>query len=355
MENKSIALILQGGGALGAFEYGVVAELVEQGYQPKAVSGVSIGAINAAAIAGAPQGQIAKNLHDIWKAITLPEVPFLPPTMQGNLSLLGNPNFWRSRTDYLNIAHWDSYCDTKPILATLNKYCDFAQMNNPEHIRMAVTSTDLHTGGQVTFCNYMAGGKPDNAGNHKARAEVLTAEHVLASGSLPPGFPPVKIGDHHYWDGGLFSNTPIDALLNMLEPEEIDSMPIIAVDLWPTNNQPLPANLVEVQSRALAMQYQHRFWDEYGGSGELSDFLQMLDELGPLAAGKLDGNPAFAWLMRLRALKNLKIIASAPAALGGDHDFSPYGVQQRFQAGVEAARTHIAQWQPAKPVVRKVA
>jgi predicted acylesterase/phospholipase RssA len=102
---KKMAMVLQGGGALGAFEYGVVAQLVDLGWQPVAVTGVSIGAVNAAAIAGAKGGDIVASLHAMWSALTLPSVPWLPGPLQSNLSLLGNPNFWRSRTDYLDMAN----------------------------------------------------------------------------------------------------------------------------------------------------------------------------------------------------------------------------------------------------------
>ncbi len=344
---KPMALILQGGGALGAFECGVVSELVAQGYQPVAVSGVSIGAINSAAIAGAKGGDIPASLERMWKAITLPEMPWLPPKQQTNLSLLGNPQFWRSRTDYLNMSNWDSLCDTTPMLATLASHVDFEQLNNPEHIRIAVTATDLHTGGQTTFSNYMQGGVDDEAGNHTQHQSTLTPAHIMASGSLPPGFPPITIDGRQYWDGGLFSNTPIDALLNMLTPDEVATLPIFVVDLFPTDGLPAPTNLMAVQSHALALQYQNRFWADYGGSAELGDFLQMLDQLAGLAKGNpVEANPAFAWLLRLRAMKNLRIIDSPPVVYGDDHDFSPYGVNKRCEAGRAAARKQIALQEP---------
>jgi NTE family protein len=340
-KSKQIGLVLQGGGALGAFEYGVVTELVAQGFEPVAVSGVSIGAINSAAIAGARNGDIAASLQRIWESITLPDIPWLPRAQQGNLSLLGNPQFWRSRTDYLNIANWNSLCDTTPMLSTLASHLDFAQLNDHRHIRIGVTATDLHTGGQTTFSNYFYGGDRDDAGNHKAYATTLTPSHILASGSLPPGFPPIEIDGRLYWDGGLFSNTPIDALLNLLEPHEIDELPIYVVDLFPTAGLPAPRNMVEVQSHALALQYQNRFWADYGGSAELDDFLDMLKQLAPLGKGKpIEQNAAYTWLLRLRALKNLQVIDSAPVVFGDDHDFSPYGVEKRWAAGREAVRQH---------------
>jgi NTE family protein len=353
-KSKQIGLILQGGGALGAFEYGVVTELVEQGYEPVAVAGVSIGAINAAAIAGAKGGDIAASLARIWDAITLPEVPWLPKAKQAEMSMFGNPQFWRSRTDYLDAAGWDSLCDTSPMLDTLARHCDFRQLNDPQHIRIGVTATDLHTGAQRTFSNHLQGGRADEAGNHKAHVTRLTPKHIVASGSLPPGFPPTDIDGRKYWDGGLFSNTPIDALLGMLTPDEVLHLPIYTVDLFPVAGLPTPDSLAEVQSHMMTLQYQNRFWDDYGGTAELHEFLQMLD--GLVVLGKdhpIEHNPAFTWLMQLRALKNLNIIAGAPASSSGGYDFSPYGVGQQCAAGREAVRRHLAENAP--PALARVA
>jgi predicted acylesterase/phospholipase RssA len=348
---KKMALILQGGGALGAFEYGVVAKLVELGWHPTAVTGVSIGAVNAAAIAGAPHGDIIASMRAVWDAITLPQLPWLPAPMQGNLSLLGNPNFWRSRSDYFDMARWTSLCDTSPMYATLEKYCDFAQINDPRHMRFAVTATNLGTGQPSTFCNHHAPGAHTHASNLTSCRTAITPAHVMASGSLPPGFPSTDIDEQQYWDGGLFSNTPIDALLNMLEPDEIATLPSFVVDLFPVGGQPAPTNLIEVQTRTMALQYQNRFWAQYGGDGSLSGFVKMLEDLerelpADSAVRKL---PAFHWLTRLQALKNIKIIASAAAPAGGDHDFSKYGVHKAYEAGRAAVVKHFEQAAKQKP------
>ncbi|MFP5393106.1 MAG: patatin-like phospholipase family protein [Gammaproteobacteria bacterium] len=341
---KPMALILQGGGALGAFEYGVVSELVESGWYPKAVTGVSIGAVNAAAIAGAKGGDIVASLHGIWEAITLPQVPFMAPSIQANLSLLGNPNFWTSRTDYLNVMGWNSLCNTTPMLGTLARHLDFEQLNNPDHIRIGVTATDVQSGRLTTFSNYIDEAAHPRSGNHHSVHSALTPAHIMASGSLPPGFPATVVDGRAYWDGALFDNTPMDALLNMLEPEDIANphFPIFTVDLFPTGDLPVPSNLVDVQTRTTTLQFQNRFWDEYGGSGGMQGFIDMLDELERVGKdSKLNEMPAFQWLMRQRALKQLQVIQGPTFVSGGDHDFSTYGVRQRYDAGREAAATHV--------------
>jgi predicted acylesterase/phospholipase RssA len=348
---KEMALVLQGGGALGAFEYGVVSKLLDLGWHPTAVTGVSIGAVNAAAIAGARDGNIGDSLAAIWNAITMPAVPWLPESVQGNLSLLGNPNFWRSRTDVLNMPSWTSLCSTEPMYRTLGRTLDFEQMNRPEHIRIGVTATSLQTGGPTTFSNYLAEGAHSDNDHHTAVLTTLGPAHVMASGALPPGFPAVRIDDTSYWDGGLFSNTPLDALLNLLDPEEIERLPIFVVDLFPTQGLPDPANLVDVQDRSTALHYQNRFWAEYGGSADQFQFASMLEQLDKELPAKstLRDNRAFQWLQRLRALKNIHVIQSGAAADGGDHDFSPYAVRKAWEAGRAAVATYFGQPGPRKP------
>jgi predicted acylesterase/phospholipase RssA len=348
---KEMALVLQGGGALGAFEYGVVSKLVEMGWQPTAVAGVSIGAVNAAAIAGAKGGNVARSLDAIWNAITLPAVPWLPESVQGNLSLLGNPNFWRSRTDVINMPSWTSLCSTDPMYRTLQATLDFEQINRPEHIRIGVTATSLQSGGPTTFSNYLAEGAHSDDDHHTAVLTTIEPAHVMASGALPPGFPSVSIDDTSYWDGGLFSNTPIDALLNLLDPDEIERLPIFVVDLFPTQGLPDPANLIDVQDRSTALHYQNRFWAEYGGSADQYQFAAMLEQLDKElpATSTLRDNRAFQWLQRLRALKNIHVIQSGAAATGGDHDFSPYAVRRAFDAGRSAVVKYFGQPEPKKP------
>jgi predicted acylesterase/phospholipase RssA len=335
----------------------VVTKLVELEWQPVAVTGVSIGAVNAAAIAGAKDGDIVASLDAVWDALTLPGVPWLPASWQSNLSLLGNPNFWRSRTDYLDMPSWTSLCSTAPMVETLSKNLDFAQINNAKHIRFGVTATSLQTGGPTTFSNYLAPDYHSDADHHTAVHAEILPEHIMASGALPPGFPAVNIGDQYYWDGGLFSNTPIDALLNMLDDHEIDTLPIFVVDLFPTQGLPQPRNMLEVQTRALAMQYQNRFWAEYGGRSDTAGFVSMLEqldkEIGPNS--ELRTNPAFEWLQRLRALKNIQVIESAQAAAGGDHDFSQYGVRNAYEAGRSAVANYFAQREEQRPRLRAAA
>ena len=184
-----MGLVLQGGGALGAYEYGAVTRLVELGWHPVAVTGVSIGAATAAAVAGAPDRDICKSLKRLWDAITLGPVPFWPPERQTTFSIFGNPRFWRMRYDVFSYRDWTSLYDVSPMRETLAEVCDFNQLNDPTHMRVAVTATNVQTGDQVCFANFV--GNPDSVYYVTPRISrvSLTPDHILASGSLPPGFP----------------------------------------------------------------------------------------------------------------------------------------------------------------------
>lgn len=319
----AIGLVLQGGGALGAYEYGAVTCLFEAGLRPVAVTGVSIGAINAAVIAGAPRGDIAANLKALWSAITIPDVPMLPRQQQETLSMFGTPNFYNLRTDYFNILNWTSLCDVSPMRATLKRLCDFDQISNPKHMRFAVTATSVADGTSVRFAN---------------TDTKITPDHILASGSLPPGFPMTRVDGNWYWDGGLFDNTPLRPMIDLLTPDEAQTLPILVIDLFPTHDA-VPSNLGEIKNRMMEISFENRFWDDYGGPDGLVAYAQMIDELDKELPqnSRLRSQEAFRKLIAFRCLKNLKVIPSPHVPMTGGMDFSEYGIQTRFERGYTAA------------------
>jgi NTE family protein len=208
---ERIALIVQGGGALGSYQAGVYQALAEANLHPDWVAGISIGAINSALIAGNTAEKRVERLRGFWEAITAP--PFGIPDFyepRGELArtlvnharslgalLGGAPDFFKPRVP-LPYFYPDgrleatSYYDVAPLTATLGRLVDF-DLINAGAIRFSVGAVNVRSGNFVYF---------DNAIHH------IRPEHVLASGSLPPGFPPTEIEGECYWDGGLVSNTP---------------------------------------------------------------------------------------------------------------------------------------------------
>jgi NTE family protein len=256
LKKPSVALVLQGGGALGAYHIGAYQALAEAGLHPDWVSGISIGAINAAVVAGnAPEERVAK-LDALWEAISWPE--FGPPTgfealqtlhnwaSNAEALLLGQPNFFTPRPFNpmlvgKTVPEEVSFYDTTPLRFTLRRFADFARINQGT-TRLSLGATRIDTGELVFFDNFTA-----------PQSEI-GPEHVLASGSLPPGFPATKVGDHYYWDGGCVSNTPLDAIT---ERPEHPHLFVVMLDLWSAAGR-VPENMTDALWRAKQIQYASR-------------------------------------------------------------------------------------------------
>jgi NTE family protein len=289
-------------------------------------------------VAGASKGGIAESLKNLWEAITLRPLPFLPADHQATLSIFGNPNFWRMRTDFLAYREWTNFYDVSPMRETLSQICDFGQLNDPTHMRVAVTATNVQTGDQVSFANFAA--NPDSLHYVTPRiARVkLTPDHILASGGLPPGFPMTVIDGVPYWDGGLFDNTPIEPLLDMLTDEELESLPIFIVNLFATHSNP-PANIREVQERMLEISFESRFLLAHAdANGNLTEFTQTIEEIMRDLPNDspVRNRESFRRLIRFRALKNIRVIEADHAPMTGGMDFSPKGVRTRYESGYSA-------------------
>ncbi|MGQ5524031.1 patatin-like phospholipase family protein [Chitinimonas sp. PSY-7] len=254
-QKPKVALILQGGGALGAYHIGAYQALHEAGYEPDWISGISIGAINACILAGnEPEDRLSK-LETLWREISRPGLDgFL---FEGEMRrlynqfsylsavMLGQPNFWQPRfpsplmlSDML--PQQASYCDTAAMLATLQRLSSF-DLINKRTTRLSLGATKVTTGELVFFDNHR---------------QKIGPEHVLASGSLPPGFPATEVDGELYWDGGCVSNTPLDAIFEDEESASGHTL-IFMVDLWDANGLP-PNNMGNVSWRQKQIMYASR-------------------------------------------------------------------------------------------------
>ena len=256
---ERIALILQGGGALGAYQAGVYQALAEANLHPDWVAGISIGAINSALIAGNSPAERVNRLREFWEAVSAPSFGIPDPKwfeVRGDLSrsllnqahslgaLLGGvPNFFMPRVPppYLQpngTLEATSYYDVAPLRATLERLVDFDLINARE-MRFSVGTVNVRTGNFVYFDN--------------ATYQILP-EHVIASGSLPPGFPATEIEGEHYWDGGLVSNTPLQWVLDSRPGKDTLAF---QVDLWSARGE-FPRNLLEAETRQKEIRYSSR-------------------------------------------------------------------------------------------------
>lgn len=242
-----VALVLQGGGALGAYQAGVYQALHENDLTPDWVIGTSIGAINAALIAGNPPETRIARLREFWDTVAHPDLFDLrqvPDTLRPLATRLttldtvmrGAPGFFRPRP--LNAfaiglpvpPEEASFYSTEELHATLARLVDFDYLNGPSGMRMTVSAVKVTCG---TLVNFDSQNRP------------IGPEHVMASGALPPGFAPVRVDGELYWDGGLYSNTPLEAVLN---DEPRSNTLCMMVDLWHADG-PEPRTLEEVQTR----------------------------------------------------------------------------------------------------------
>ena len=256
---ERIALILQGGGALGAYQGGVYQVLAEANLHPDWVAGISIGAINSALIAGNPPQKRVERLREFWETVSAP--PFGMPyiaALEGRDEFThgvinqvrswgalvgGAPGFFQPRVPppflYPNGAPEAlSYYDVAPLRVTLERLVDF-DLINAGAMRFSVGAVNVRTGNFVYF---------------DSTTHQIGPAHVMASGSLPPGFPPTEIEGEHYWDGGLVSNTPLDWVLDSRPGRDTLAFQI---DLWSARGE-FPRNLIEAETRQKEIRYSSR-------------------------------------------------------------------------------------------------
>jgi NTE family protein len=252
-----VALVLQGGGALGSFQAGVVETLFAEGIMPTWVAGISIGAINAAIIAGNPPETVVERLRDFWETISGGLPNFLLPqnnaieeaahlSAAAAFALFGAPGFFRPNMIPAIFAvdgtrEATSIYDTAPLRETLDRLVDWDRVNHGP-VRLSVGAVDIETGNLEYFCT----ADPRWKGRVDAR-------HIMASGALPPGLPPVEIDGRHYWDGGIVSNTPLGFVV---ENQEGDML-VFQCDLFPAEG-PLPRTITQVCARQKDIQYSSR-------------------------------------------------------------------------------------------------
>ncbi|MGE4373237.1 MAG: patatin-like phospholipase family protein [Xanthobacter sp.] len=249
-----IALVFQGGGALGAYQAGVYEALSEAGCEPNWISGVSIGAINSAIIAGNPPALRVQRLREFWETISgnkgltwVPEGDIFRQwrnQFSAALTVLrGQPGFFQPRipNPWLQpsgATGATSFYDTSPLRETLLKLVDFDLINSGEK-RFSVGAVNVRTGNFIYFDN---------------KVDTITPEHIMASGALPPGFPAVKIDGEYYWDGGVVSNTPLQFLLD--QPDHPSAL-VFQVDLFSAHGS-LPRDMFDVTERQKDIGYSSR-------------------------------------------------------------------------------------------------
>ena len=247
-------LVLQGGGALGAYQAGVVQALHAADVEPQWVTGISIGAVNAALIAGNPPDRRLQRMRSFWEQATSgpffsplggfdPVRSFVNQVSAATVATFGAPGFFTPRMPGPML--WPqgtmeaiSYYDTAPLRDTLERLVDFDRINSGA-TRLSVGAVNVTTGNAAVF---------DSA------HQVIGPEHIMASGALPPGFPPVWIEGEAYWDGGVLSNTPLQFVL---DEEDTQDLLVFQVDLFNARG-PLPRTIMDVDEREKDIRFSSR-------------------------------------------------------------------------------------------------
>jgi NTE family protein len=357
------AIVLQGGGALGAYEYGVLKALYKTrpGFKPAVVTGVSIGAITAAVLVGAAEpimalGDLWENYFAVFGGLPYPmrewSDTLLPEQSQQAAAIFGNHGMYQVRPEYLaNPCGTDSIYDTEPLRHTLEKLVDFETLKHSE-TRLVVGAVDITSGEFKTFDNRQPGG--------------LAVEHIVASGSLPPAFPNVKIRvggeERHYWDGGLFWNTPLSPAINYLEQCGADQAEtrreLLVVELFPMNGE-VPRDMAAVRNRLGRLLFASKLNLDAELFVKLNSFIDLaleIDRVVPADCTPVRNNPGYKRLISHKKIDAFSIIQSKmPLERGNAGDFSKTSLEWRIKAGYDdAIRQGIGKPRPVEEMVKKI-
>jgi NTE family protein len=347
-----VVLVLQGGGALGAYQVGVYQALHEAGIEPDWVIGTSVGAINGALIAGnAPEHRLDR-LHAFWERVEQRAGVGVPEFVPGFGSTIANlttmargltPFFVPNPTSLLG-PHFPvglenaAYYTTKPLRETLGELVDFDYVNRHE-VRLTVGAVNVNNGEMRYF---------------DSRDEAICVEHVMASGALPPAFPAVRIDGVPYWDGGIYSNTPIEAVLD--DKPRQDSL-IFATHMWnPEGSE--PETLWQVLGRQKDIQFASRAKSHIARQKQIHHLRHIIRELAKHVPEKARDSAQMRELASWGCGTTMHVVRLVAPQVDGedqtkDIDFTPAGIRARREAGYAAATRIIrsAPWRaPVDPI-----
>ena len=339
MQHEKIVLVLQGGGALGSYQAGAYEGLLEAGLAPDWVAGISIGAINAAIIAGnRPENRIAK-LRSFWETVSsgLQGISLLPGNHGRSIfnemsswmaTLYGIPGFFSPRFPLPAFAVPGtnaalSFYDTAPLQTTLQQLVDFDVLNR-DGVRVSVGAVNVKSGNFRYF---------------DTSHETVTVRHIMASGALPPGFAPVEIDGQYYWDGGLVSNTPLQYVLD--EPRNSE-LCIFQVDLFSARG-PLPKTIFEAAEREKEIRFSSRTRMNTDIAKENQRLRQAAKNLADKLPEALRDDPDAKELLATAPLAPVTLLHLIKRntnldTQSKDYEFSRLTVEENWEAGLNDVR-----------------
>ncbi|MBI5321537.1 DUF3734 domain-containing protein [Bradyrhizobium sp.] len=333
-------LVLQGGGALGSYQAGAYQALCHHDFEPEWIAGISIGAINAAIIAGNERDKRVERLKEFWDMVSQPVSwnPVVPgdrarslfnETSAAIIATFGVPGFFSPRFPPAPLwpsgtASALSYYDTAPLKATLERLVDFDRINDLK-TRLSVGAVGVTSGNFKYFDNY----------EFKKIGKKIGPEHIMASGALPPGFPSVPIDGEHYWDGGIASNTPLDYVL---EEERSRDLLIFQVDLFSARGD-LPQTLLEAAEREKDIRFSSRTRMNTDKNRLIHNARMALRDLIGKLPDHLKNDPSVEYLREAAKENTVTVVhliyrSKNHESNSKDYDFSHIGVVEHWNAGV---------------------
>jgi NTE family protein len=332
-------LVLQGGGALGSYQAGAYQALCRNGFTPEWVAGISIGAINAAIIAGnAPEVRVPR-LKEFWETVSSPVS--WSPVLRGDrarslfnetsaalIATFGVPGFFMPR--FPPAPLWpqgspqsQSYYDTVPLRATLERLVDFDRINACD-TRLSVGAVGVATGNFKYFDNF----------EFRKMGKRIGPEHIMASGALPPGFPSVVIDGEHFWDGGIASNTPLDYVL---DEDSTDDLLIFQVDLFSARG-PLPETLLEAAEREKDIRFSSRTRMNTDKNKKLHEARKAVRDLISRLPAEFKDDPSVKFLSEAAKENTITVVhliyrSKNYESSSKDYDFSRVGMVEHWNAG----------------------
>jgi NTE family protein len=332
-------LVLQGGGALGSYQAGAYQALCHHDFEPEWIAGISIGAINAAIIAGNPREKRVERLKEFWEMVSKP-VPWNPVTSSDRgrsffnetsaalIATFGVPGFFVPR--FPPAPLWpqgspqsQSYYDTAPLRTTLERLVDFDRINDLK-TRLSVGAVSVKTGNLKYFDNF----------EFKKLRKKIGPEHIMASGALPPGFPSIVIEGEHFWDGGIASNTPLDYVL---DAEITNDLLIFQVDLFSARGD-LPVSLLEAAEREKDIRFSSRTRMNTDKNREVHNARKALRELMGKLPDYLRNDPSVEILCKAAKENTVTVVhliyrSKNYESSSKDYDFSHVGMVEHWGAG----------------------
>ena len=332
---EKIILVLQGGGALGAYQAGAYEALCETGQAPSWVAGTSIGAVNGAIIAGNPPERRVERLREFWQRVSSRLIAWplgnddnsrriFNETSAALAAIGGVPGFFEPRIPPAvfmpqGTPEAISLYDTGPLKMTLHELIDFDLLNSGA-VRLSIGAVQVLSGNMKYF---------DTA------KQPICAEHIMASGALPPGFPPIEIDGKPYWDGGLVSNTPLEFVLERSGPRE--DMVIFQIDLFSAKGC-MPETLFDIGQREKEIRYSSRTRLNTDIFREMQTIRRAIRHLRAVVPQEFKNNPDWQFLdgVSCDAAVTIVLLIHRRAAYwtqSNDYEFSRYTMEEHWQAG----------------------